>query len=211
MWSSLFQTRPSTSTGVDILIYVSLVLMLSAGACALTLLSRTKKFNPDRDTHGTSTNNPKRGDPSCIPAAGSGVREIKLIINGFWLEGYFTGKTILIKSTAIILSTASGLSIGKEGPFIHLGTGISAWISKVFDLNQREVRQLLLCAGAASGLAVAFGAPISGVVFVLEELRYVNSDFVALILIFEKHYMDTKASHVDSILLHCIPPIDLVD
>jgi hypothetical protein len=183
--------------------------MLSAGACALTLLSRTKTSNLHRDTHGTPTNSPKKSNPSFIPAAGSGVREINLIINGFWLEGYFTGKTVLIKSTAMILSTASGLSIGKEGPFIHLGTGISAWISKVFDVNQGEVRQLLLCAGAASGLAVAFGAPISGVVFVLEELRYVNSDFVALILIFEKHYMDTKASHVDSILLHCIPPIDL--
>ena len=169
----MVQTRPSTSTGVDILIYVSLVLMLSAGACVLTLLSRTKRSNIDRDTHGTPINSTQESNQTFIPAAGSGVREIKLIINGFWLEGYFTGKTVLIKSTALILSTASGLSIGKEGPFIHLGTGISAWISKVFNLNQGEVSQLLLCAGAASGLAVAFGAPISGVVFVLEELRYV--------------------------------------
>jgi len=82
----------------------------------------------------------------------------------------------------MILSTASGLSIGKEGPFIHLGTGISAWIAKMFHINKAEVRQLLLCAGAASGLAVAFGAPISGVVFVLEELRYVCLGFKVLLL-----------------------------
>lgn len=108
----------------------------------------------------------------------------------------------------MILSTASGLSIGKEGPFIHLGTAISALISRTCSIGKGEMRQLLLCAGAASGLAVAFGAPISGVVFVLEELRYVDCDCRGvLVLMCGKCYVEAKTADVDIILLHCLSPI----
>ncbi|CAG8975975.1 hypothetical protein HYALB_00012310 [Hymenoscyphus albidus] len=166
-WSSLSPSRPAASTGLDILIYISLVLTLSTTACALTLLSRTKQSL--QNTLTPSPTPSKTSNPPSIPAAGSGVREIKLVINNFQFPGYLTSKTVLLKATAMILSTSSALSIGKEGPFVHLGAGVSAWVARVFDVKPGETRRLLLCAGVASGLAVAFGAPVSGVVFVLEE------------------------------------------
>ncbi|CAG8960037.1 hypothetical protein HYFRA_00013225 [Hymenoscyphus fraxineus] len=166
-WSSLSQSRPTASTALDISIYITLVLTLSTTACALTLLSRTKPSLQNPLTPFPSTSKPS--NPPSIPAAGSGVRELKLLINNVPLPNHLTSKTMLLKATAMILSTSSGLSIGKEGPFVHLGAGVSAWVARVFSVQPGETRRLLLCAGAASGLAVAFGAPVSGVVFVLEE------------------------------------------
>jgi H+/Cl- antiporter ClcA len=136
-------------------------------------MSRTRSESSLRSpSHTTTTEMNRTSDiDTTVPAAGSGVREVKLIIEGFWFEGYLTWKTFLIKSVAMILSTASGLSIGKEGPFIHLGTSVAAMISDIFGIKCDLGSQNFLSAGAASGLAVAFGAPISGVVFVLEDIR----------------------------------------
>lgn len=49
-------------------------------------------------------------------AAGSGVAEVKVILSGFVLHGYLGLRTLIIKTLALILSVASGLSLGKEGP-----------------------------------------------------------------------------------------------
>ncbi|KAI5290767.1 hypothetical protein KEM54_000524 [Ascosphaera aggregata] len=107
-------------------------------------------------------------------AAGSGVAEVKVILSGFVLHGYLGFQTLVIKIFALILSVASGLSLGKEGPYVHIGTCIGNIACRVFskyhgnDGKRREV----LSAAAASGVAVAFGAPISGVLFSLEEVSY---------------------------------------
>ncbi len=54
-------------------------------------------------------------------AAGSGVAEVKVILSWFVLHGFLGLKTLVIKTFAHILSVASGLSLGKEGPFVHIG------------------------------------------------------------------------------------------
>ena len=105
-------------------------------------------------------------------AAGSGVAEVKLIISGFWLEGYLGVRTFLIKTFALILSAASGMSLGKEGPYIHLATCISDIVPRIFGCSHGKGEDGTLRAGAASGLAVAFGAPVSGVIFVLEDFGF---------------------------------------
>ncbi|KAJ5401565.1 uncharacterized protein N7487_007461 [Penicillium crustosum] len=74
-------------------------------------------------------------------AAGSGISEIKCIIAGFVMKGFLGAWTLLIKSIALPLAIASGLST-------------------------REI----LTASAAAGVAVAFGSPIGGVLFSLEEM-----------------------------------------
>ncbi|KAK8058972.1 chloride channel protein 3 [Apiospora phragmitis] len=80
-------------------------------------------------------------------AAGSGVAEVRVILSGFVLHGFLGFKTLAIKSAGLVLSVASGLSLGKE---------------------EREV----LSAAAAAGVVVAFGAPLGGVLFGLEEVAY---------------------------------------
>ena len=53
-------------------------------------------------------------------ACGSGIPEIKTILSGFIIRGYLGKWTFLIKSVSIMLAVASGLSLGKEGPMVHI-------------------------------------------------------------------------------------------
>uniref|UniRef100_A0A0M3IRB9 H(+)/Cl(-) exchange transporter 3 n=1 Tax=Ascaris lumbricoides TaxID=6252 RepID=A0A0M3IRB9_ASCLU len=49
-------------------------------------------------------------------ACGSGIPEIKCILSGFVIRGYLGKWTFIIKSVGLILASASGLNLGKEGP-----------------------------------------------------------------------------------------------
>src|SRR5690606_30286910 len=105
-------------------------------------------------------------------AAGSGISEIKCIIAGFVMKGFLGYWTLLIKSLALPLSIGSGLCIGKEGPSVHYAVCTGNVISRFFDKYKRNASKTreILCACAAAGVAVAFGSPIGGVLFSLEEM-----------------------------------------
>ena len=107
-------------------------------------------------------------------ACGSGIPEIKTILSGFIIRGYLGKWTLLIKGVTIMLAVASGLSLGKEGPMVHMACCIGNIISYLFPKygrNEAKKREILSAASAA-GVSVAFGAPIGGVLFSLEEVSY---------------------------------------
>ncbi|KAK5240346.1 H(+)/Cl(-) exchange transporter 5, partial [Exophiala xenobiotica] len=66
------------------------------------------------------------------------------------------------------------MSLGKEGPYVHIATCVGniacRWFSK-YNLNDGKRREVL-SASAAAGVAVAFGSPLGGVLFSLEEVSY---------------------------------------
>eukprot|EP01136_Pigoraptor_vietnamica_P006623 Opistho-1_new@39758 len=107
-------------------------------------------------------------------AAGSGIPEIKTILGGFVIRRYLGLWTMIVKGMGVVLSTASGLSIGKEGPLVHV---VACWgnvVSRIFRkyrFNEAKRREIL-SAAAAAGITVAFGAPVGGVLFSLEEVSY---------------------------------------
>lgn len=105
-------------------------------------------------------------------AAGSGISEIKCIIAGFVMKGFLGFRTLSIKTLGMPLSIASGLSIGKEGPSVHYAVCTGNVISRMFDTYRRNAAKTreILSACAAAGVAVAFGSPIGGVLFSLEEM-----------------------------------------
>ncbi|KAJ5489156.1 chloride channel protein [Penicillium diatomitis] len=105
-------------------------------------------------------------------AAGSGISEIKCIIAGFVMKGFLGGWTLLIKSIALPLAIASGLSVGKEGPSVHFAVCTGNVISRFFDKYKQSASKTreIMTASAAAGVAVAFGSPIGGVLFSLEEM-----------------------------------------
>ncbi|RWA03512.1 hypothetical protein EKO27_g11593 [Xylaria grammica] len=105
-------------------------------------------------------------------AAGSGISEIKCIIAGFVMKGFLGFWTLLIKSIALPLAIGSGLSVGKEGPSVHYAVCTGNVISRMFDKYRRNASKTreILSACAAAGVAVAFGSPIGGVLFSLEEM-----------------------------------------
>lgn len=107
-------------------------------------------------------------------ARGSGIPEVKTILSGFVIKGYLGKWTMTVKSICMVLVVAAGLSLGKEGPFVHITCCIGNIVSHFFpkyarnDAKKREV----LSASSAAGVSVAFGAPIGGVLFSLEEVSY---------------------------------------
>ncbi|KAF2672244.1 hypothetical protein BT63DRAFT_422740 [Microthyrium microscopicum] len=105
-------------------------------------------------------------------AAGSGISEIKCIIAGFVMKGFLGSWTLLIKSIGLPLAIASGLSVGKEGPSVHYAVCTGNVISRLFEKYRKDAAKTreILSASAAAGVAVAFGSPIGGVVFSLEEM-----------------------------------------
>ncbi|KAF2103317.1 voltage gated chloride channel [Rhizodiscina lignyota] len=105
-------------------------------------------------------------------AAGSGISEIKCIIAGFVMKGFLGFTTLVIKSIGLPLSIASGLSVGKEGPSVHFAVCIGNVVSRMFPKYERNAAKTreILSASAAAGVAVAFGSPIGGVLFSMEEM-----------------------------------------
>jgi len=107
-------------------------------------------------------------------AAGSGVAEVRVILSGFVLHGFLGLKTLLVKTAALIFAVASGLSLGKEGPYVHIAAcvgNIACRLFSKYDHNDAKRREVL-SAAASAGVAVAFGAPLGGVLFGLEEVSY---------------------------------------
>ncbi|KAK2766773.1 glycerol ethanol, ferric requiring protein [Arachnomyces sp. PD_36] len=105
-------------------------------------------------------------------AAGSGISEIKCIIAGFVMKGFLGFWTLLIKSICLPLAIGSGLSVGKEGPSVHFAVCTGNVISRFFTKYRKNAAKTreILTATAAAGVAVAFGSPIGGVLFSLEEM-----------------------------------------
>merc|ERR1719487_2657403 len=104
-------------------------------------------------------------------ARGSGIPEIKTILGGFTMPGVLDWNTLVIKIIGLGLSVAAGLSCGKEGPLVHIAycwCNIICNCTPRYSKNEGKKRELLSCACAA-GVAVAFGAPLGGVLFSLEE------------------------------------------
>ncbi|KAJ1800314.1 hypothetical protein LPJ59_001190 [Coemansia sp. RSA 2399] len=107
-------------------------------------------------------------------AAGQGIAEIKTIMSGFMMRKFLGARTLCIKCVGVALSVASGLSLGKEGTMVHIACCCCNVYTRLFgSLRANEVRRReLLSAASAAGISVAFGAPIAGVLFSLEQVSY---------------------------------------
>lgn len=83
------------------------------------------------------------------------------------LNKFFVPKVIFSKYIFVVLGTALGATIGREGSTLQIGAAIMILGKKTLSHSKKK---LLLVVGAAAGLASAFNTPIGGIVFVLEEL-----------------------------------------
>lgn len=98
---------------------------------------------------------------------GSGVNQTKSAV--YVSNGYIPFNTVVGKFIVCALAIGSGQSLGPEDPSLQMGAGIASIIGRRLRLSQEKVR-LIAPVGAAAGLAAAFNAPISAVLFVLEEV-----------------------------------------
>lgn len=73
----------------------------------------------------------------------------------------------LWSALASAASIGVGASTGREGPVVHLGATLAAWLAERLHLSPALTRTLLGC-GVAAAVAASFNAPIAGVIFALE-------------------------------------------
>lgn len=194
--------HPFGEKWTEFLIYCVLVIVLACLSCWIALWTKTvvpsayrlstldenlaavsvPQLADDVNTDDSNNASPRQNldlppeNPPMIyySAAGSGVAEVRVILSGFVLHGFLGFRTLVIKMVALFLSVSSGLSLGKEGPYVHIATCVGNIACRLFakyDRNDAKRREVL-SAAAAAGVAVAFGAPIGGVLFSLEEVSY---------------------------------------
>lgn len=89
-------------------------------------------------------------------------------------HGYVPPAVIPVKSTASVLTVASGGSAGYEGPVTLLGAACGSLVASWFGLSARA-RRILMTAGLSAGIAALFQAPLAGAIFGFEIL-YSSSD-----------------------------------
>ncbi|KAF5362525.1 hypothetical protein D9756_002456 [Leucocoprinus leucothites] len=129
------------------LVYVALAIAFAASASALVVAYAPYAFH-------------------------TGIPEIKAILGGYVLDAFLSPWTLLIKALGLALAVASGLSLGKEGPLVHVSCCLALLLSRCFKQfrNNEASKRRILAAAAAAGVSVAFGSPLGGVLFGLEEL-----------------------------------------
>jgi CIC family chloride channel protein len=98
---------------------------------------------------------------------GSGVNQTKAAL--YIYNGYIPIRTAIGKFLTAALAIGSGQSLGPEDPSLQIGAGLASALGRRMRLSRERMR-LIAPVGAAAGLAAAFNAPISAVLFVIEEV-----------------------------------------
>jgi len=100
-------------------------------------------------------------------ARGSGVNQTKAAL--YIYNGYIPLRTAVGKFITAALAIGSGQSLGPEDPSLQIGASLASALGRRMHLSRDRMR-LIAPVGAAAGLAAAFNAPISAVLFVIEEV-----------------------------------------
>ena len=114
-------------------------------------------------------------------ARGSGIPEVKTYLNGTHINHLFSFMTLICKLVGVSFAVGGNFVVGKEGPMVHAGSAIANAIGSLgilcnFDIclgyvfgSDEDKRDLITC-GCAAGVSAAFGAPVGGMLFALEEV-----------------------------------------
>lgn len=100
--------------------------------------------------------------------SGSGIPQVEGEMKG--LEDQCWWRVLPAKLLGCTLAIGGGLALGREGPSIQIGGMLGKACARIRKTSLTEERLLMTC-GAGAGLAAAFGAPLAGALFSLEELH----------------------------------------
>lgn len=100
--------------------------------------------------------------------SGSGIPHLEAVLHR--LRDLSWMRVLIVKMASGVLAIGSGLALGREGPTVQMGGAIADGVARAMKISHVD-RLTLVAAGAGAGLAAAFNAPLSGLVFVLEEMR----------------------------------------
>ena len=81
-----------------------------------------------------------------------------------------SGRILIGKILLLTMGLFSGMTLGREGPSVHVGAALMHMITKWVQFPEHLVRRGLILGGGGAGIAAAFNAPLAGLVFSFEEI-----------------------------------------
>jgi H+/Cl- antiporter ClcA len=144
LWDSGWKVPEPLSTFLP-MIWVTLSMLL-----IVTL--RDRYF---RGTEGT-------GIPQTIATLKTGDAAIR--------DRMLSGRILIGKILLLTIGLFSGMTLGREGPSVHVGAAMMHMITKWVRFPRHLVRRGLILGGGGAGIAAAFNAPLAGLVFSFEEI-----------------------------------------
>ena len=112
-------------------------------------------------------------------AKGGGIPTSIAILRGVlsfrWLKNLIG---VVIGSLVTFLA---GVPLGNEGPSVQIGTSIGRGIVRTLGRNNEAWDRYVMTGGACAGFSVATGAPLSGIVFAIEEAHHRISPMILMV------------------------------
>ncbi|MDY6943413.1 MAG: chloride channel protein [Pseudomonadota bacterium] len=132
---------------------------------------------------------PASGALLCIIVAyalrqrGEPVGVLHVLVRLSYHQGRLPLRPMISQFLGGVAAIASGHSVGREGPGIHLGAATSSLIGQRLGLPNNSLRTLVAC-GSAAAIAASFNTPLAGVVFAMEVvmMEYTLFGFTPVIL-----------------------------
>lgn len=141
-------------------------------------------------------------------ATGSGLNQTKAAL--YISNGYIPFRTVIGKFITATLAIGSGFSLGPEDPSLQIGAGLASAVGTRLQLSRKKLR-ILAPVGAAAGLAAAFNAPISAVLFVIEEvIGHWSAGILATVVLSAVSSVVTMRLFLGSEPFFRIPPVGVI-
>ena len=105
-------------------------------------------------------------------ARGSGIPRMKGVLGGLHIHHFLSFRALFAKIVGLSLAYSSNISIGKEGPYVHVSACIAQLMMRTSlfkrygRISSRRID--MLAVACACGVAATFGAPFGGVIFAVE-------------------------------------------
>ncbi len=117
------------------------------------------------------------------PEAGRLVGVVHVLERLAYHQGRLPFVNALVQFLGAALCIASGHSVGREGPAVHLGAASGSLIGQWLALPHNSLRVLAGC-GVAAAIAAMFNTPLAGVIFAMEVvmMEYTVVGFAPVIL-----------------------------
>ena len=109
---------------------------------------------------------------------GGGIPQTRGVINGR-ISYKHPFIELVSKFVGGVLALSAGLSLGREGPSVQIGSYVGCLVSKWGRVLAGERKQLL-AAGAGAGLAAAFAAPLASSLLVIESIERFDAPKTAI-------------------------------
>lgn len=125
-------------------------------------------------------------------------------------QGYLSWKNAVVQFLVGGMTLATGQSVGREGPGIHLGSTAGSWLGQQMKLPNNSIRILVGC-GTAAAISASFNTPLAGVIFAMEVvmMEYAVTSFIPLILAAVSAAILTRVVFGND-LAFSVPTLDLV-